>query len=77
MEIVIGYLIVFAIQFALCYGILFGHLQGAWPKQAIESKYIDRGMALLCGFIFALLPFLGPFIAFCVTECGRYGLRYK
>lgn len=77
MEIVIGLIVLFVFQTVLCYGMLFGHLQGEWPTIAAKSYSRDKGMSLLCGALFGIVPVVGVFIAFCVTGCAVYGFKFK
>lgn len=77
MEILIGYLTVFLIQWVITYGILFAHLQRKWPTIAKEAYQEDRKAAIGFAAGFSLVPLISILVLFFVADWFKYGLKFK
>jgi len=71
MEIVIGLLILYVIQAVLIYGMTYGHFEGDYPGTR------NRGFALFMAGFASILPLVGPFLIFFLSDWARNGLRWK
>lgn len=77
MEILIGYMFLFVIQWVITYGILFAHLQRKWPTLANEAYHEDRKVAIGFAAAFSVVPFLSFLVLFFVADWFKYGLKFK
>lgn len=71
MEIVIGLVILYVIQFVLIYSMTFGYFEGRYPNMG------NRTVAMKIAVLGGLLPLIGPLLVLNLSDWAKHGLRWK